>query len=228
MLTTTLWFAFNFSSFYLCYQHIGKGYERSRVVICFQFQFFLSLLPTQRNLPPHKGWLWFAFNFSSFYLCYQLWEWRCWRCNCCDLLSISVLSIFVTNIESSYTWASSLWFAFNFSSFYLCYQQNSNKSYSVAVVICFQFQFFLSLLPTDTQILNIRPLLWFAFNFSSFYLCYQPLKAEYWYGNVVICFQFQFFLSLLPTFHPILSHINLLWFAFNFSSFYLCYQHLTV
>ncbi len=95
----------------------------SLVVICFQFQFFLSLIPTENNQSWQQALLWFAFNFSSFYLWYQPENWQFICYDCCDLLSISVLSIFDTNILERVKNALKLWFAFNFSSFYLWYQQ---------------------------------------------------------------------------------------------------------
>ena len=174
--------------------------EVFKVVICFQFQFFLSLLPTAYDKLISVLLLWFAFNFSSFYLCYQQGPWKEDYRFGCDLLSISVLSIFVTN-------------------------NILNGNINVLVVICFQFQFFLSLLPTHKDCDYLVVTLWFAFNFSSFYLCYQPMAfsvstilgcdllsisvLSIFVTNrypttmhllgVVICFQFQFFLSLLPT-----------------------------
>ena len=121
------------------------------VVICFQFQFFLSLIPTggKQNKPSIR--LWFAFNFSSFYLWYQQNTSTKNKSQCCDLLSISVLSIFDTNYDT----------------------YRMSKLY---VVICFQFQFFLSLIPTRDPKIGQVGLLWFAFNFSSFYLWYQLIK----------------------------------------------------
>ena len=67
----------------------------------------------------------------------------------CDLLSILVLCIIVTNRR-----------------------HNIRQLYHV--VICFQFQFFVLLLPTLLLMPCIYILLWFAFNFSSLYYCYQP------------------------------------------------------
>ena len=220
-------------------------------MICFQFQFFLSLIPTKRWFQKCILGLWFAFNFSSFYLWYQLQDCEKAKEDSCDLLSISVLSIFDTNLLWVINKTGKLWFAFNFSSFYLWYQHSislilvgigcdllsisvlsifdtNSKVFvenSGLVVICFQFQFFLSLIPTWMKLISQSIQLWFAFNFSSFYLWYQqPLLSRYdelscdllsisvlsiFDTNnsckrpntlqVVICFQFQFFLSLIPT-----------------------------
>ena len=143
-----LWFAFNFSSFYLWYQLLRKVCIEETVVICFQFQFFLSLIPTIPCTRLHVTVLWFAFNFSSFYLWYQRSMVELVNHEGCDLLSISVLSIFDTN------------------SAILAYINSD-------VVICFQFQFFLSLIPTISYQNGAYSGLWFAFNFSSFYLWYQ-------------------------------------------------------
>ena len=143
-----LWFAFNFSSFYLWYQLNSFFTFWFVVVICFQFQFFLSLIPTIGLIQVAQNQLWFAFNFSSFYLWYQQdWGGIINRL-CCDLLSISVLSIFDTNFETPTIPYGQLWFAFNFSSFYLWYQPLITLITASIVVICFQFQFFLSLIPT--------------------------------------------------------------------------------
>ena len=117
-----LWFAFNFSSFYLWYQLTEENFNALLVVICFQFQFFLSLIPTMCCHTKDLGVLWFAFNFSSFYLWYQQITPYCTMGHCCDLLSISVLSIFDTNNLLYHHHQLKLWFAFNFSSFYLWYQ----------------------------------------------------------------------------------------------------------
>jgi len=92
------------------------------VVICFQFQFFLSLIPTTQDIRFNRFKLWFAFNFSSFYLWYQHIRLSKACIARCDLLSISVLSIFDTNIIADTFLKTWLWFAFNFSSFYLWYQ----------------------------------------------------------------------------------------------------------
>ena len=119
-----LWFAFNFSSFYLWYQRCLQTEVVQQVVICFQFQFFLSLIPTNVNSYYNDCLLWFAFNFSSFYLWYQPIIELLYQLQSCDLLSISVLSIFDTNTPL------------------YCSKQ-------LQVVICFQFQFFLSLIPTS-------------------------------------------------------------------------------
>ena len=172
--TYPLWFAFNFSSFYLWYQLSDLITCKAAVVICFQFQFFLSLIPTLVAKLPAMPPLWFAFNFSSFYLWYQRVLFDTAITPRCDLLSISVLSIFDTNHQHLHLAV-------------------------VAVVICFQFQFFLSLIPTNANGEPDGSLLWFAFNFSSFYLWYQHNLSYPNYTNVVICFQFQFFLSLIPT-----------------------------
>ena len=297
-----MWFAFNFSSFYLWYQQLVIFCSTScrcdllsisvlsifdtntvvrrniiaLVVICFQFQFFLSLIPTFPKFANAAILLWFAFNFSSFYLWYQPNSNNLKLHFCCDLLSISVLSIFDTNhqhlhlavlavvicfqfqfflslIPTSANFEKNsilLWFAFNFSSFYLWYQLEPGEQYSAyscdllsisvlsifdtnlifwqyssgLVVICFQFQFFLSLIPTLStcsprhcccDLLSISVLSIFDTNRSCSTKHFQ---------SVVICFQFQFFLSLIPTFCILRLILVVLWFAFNFSSFYLWYQ----
>ena len=117
-------------------------------MICFQFQFFVLLLPTQTSTHQLLQKLWFAFNFSSLYYCYQRLPVTVNPVGGCDLLSISVLCIIVTNIVT-----------FSVSRDY--------------VVICFQFQFFVLLLPTKEMSNITENMLWFAFNFSSLYYCYQ-------------------------------------------------------
>ena len=169
-------------------------------MICFQFQFFLSLIPTIQFSEVESYLLWFAFNFSSFYLWYQQKQLGIALRIGCDLLSISVLSIFDTNSLLPI-------------------------ATPILVVICFQFQFFLSLIPTRVWQGIKSNELWFAFNFSSFYLWYQQITSAAKIAArcdllsisvlsifdtnylertdyeivVVICFQFQFFLSLIPT-----------------------------
>ena len=247
-----LWFAFNFSSFYLWYQltKIQAGVQGSCDLLSISV---LSIFDTNPcAIDTSSLMLWFAFNFSSFYLWYQLLPLLHQSYVCCDLLSISVLSIFDTNFIGLRKFDKLLWFAFNFSSFYLWYQRTLCRQCNASscdllsisvlsifdtnvglpgdtidiVVICFQFQFFLSLIPTNDDVamaswscdlLSISVLSIFDTN---------TFSNKSYTDLVVICFQFQFFLSLIPTQATTLNQQGLLWFAFNFSSFYLWYQHI--
>ena len=120
-----------------------------------------------------SGSLWFAFNLSSFYFWLQLtlFSWR--RLLCCDLLSILVLSIFGYNNIIYYANAGWLWFAFNLSSFYFWLQHQIRQWVSLqscdllSILVLSIFGYNKQECTTDS------PVLWFAFNLSSFYFWLQ-------------------------------------------------------
>ena len=110
-------------------------------------------------------WLWFAFNFSSYYFYKQLVASLKQVSVSCDLLSILVLTIFTNNLLAWHVKRYKLWFAFNFSSYYFYKQQCSGNCW----YIC------------SCDLLSILVLTIFTNNF----VCLMGDR-----GIVVICFQF--------------------------------------
>ena len=169
-------------------------------MICFQFLFFVFLMTTTSAQSSSSTELWFAFNFCSLYFWWQLSILNVVQNYGCDLLSIFVLCIFDDNLPN---------FAIS----------------SRAVVICFQFLFFVFLMTTSGFGCVLSRQLWFAFNFCSLYFWWQPcadLPVKHSSCDllsifvlcifddnyllyfivtqmVVICFQFLFFVFLMTT-----------------------------
>ena len=187
------------------------------VVICFQLLVLRSLNTTSSMFNGGAPVLWFAFN----YWYYDLWIQRIVNnlstITCCDLLSITGITIF------EYNWLR--WIIL-----------------LLVVVICFQLLVLRSLNTTATTGILLLELLWFAFNYWYYDLWIQPARSigassvgcdllsitgitifEYnWFcicctaWTVVICFQLLVLRSLNTTDCMQSNYLKLLWFAFNY------------
>ena len=239
----SLWFAFNYWYYDLWIQRFIKVFNHytccdllsitgitifeynayscpvsaESVVICFQLLVLRSLNTTSNFVAYTAQALWFAFNYWYYDLWIQLSRKSLIAISCCDLLSITGITIF------EYNQANLLSLGFN-------------------VVICFQLLVLRSLNTTASPPMLAARMLWFAFNYWYYDLWIQLNSAslfspfccdllsitgitifEYNFlylsmmvYRVVICFQLLVLRSLNTTLLQSQMTLFLLWFAFNY------------
>ena len=206
------------SFYYLCRTGNNENWLSNismSVVICFHFTIFVVLEPTKAEQSIGNTLLWFAFILLYLSYCKQQSKSNAQEYLRCDLLSF----------------------------YYLCRTGNNSLTIDIMfaiVVICFHFTIFVVLETTNSRLLALLGLLWFAFillslsywkqlenpmthvsiccDLLSFYYLCRTGNNRGWArgggGSVVICFHFTIFVVLETTLLQTLLCTVRLWFAF--------------